>query len=232
MKWMGWDNQMRDLITIEHVHVRSADGWRRWNGIVRWEILKDLTKLTYWLKMYGRMGWDDQMIDLITIERIHVHPEKNGMIGFPSAILNNWRTILASTMKMFRKSTTLWSLGQYLTSMMSFFERNRLSHRRLKSPRWFSKRKLTNNNSYHWNHPSSTMTPKSISWQCGHAFLWARSVSSPSDHFSTTMLITSTVLFSTTSKPQLLASTSDFPSLVEMLYLWSLTMSSPHFPLK
>ena len=35
-----------------------------------------------------RKGWD-QMRDLITIERIHVHPEKDGMIGLQSASLNN-----------------------------------------------------------------------------------------------------------------------------------------------
>ena len=35
------------------------------------------------------MGWDDQMKDLITIERIHVPPEKDGMIGLQSASLNN-----------------------------------------------------------------------------------------------------------------------------------------------
>ena len=204
MKRMGWDDEMRDLKAIDPVHVLSGDGWRR---------------------------WDNQMRDLITIERIHVHPEEHGMIGLQSASLNNLRTIWASTRKMFRNSTTLWSLGLRLTLMISFFERNRFSHRRLKSPK-FSNRKLTNNNSYHWNHPSSTMTPRFISWQCGHAFLWARSVSSSSANFSTIMLITSTVLFSTTSKPQLLAWTSDFPFLVEMMYLWRLTKSSPHFPLK
>ena len=159
---MGWDDQMRDLKTIGQVHVRTGDVWRGWDEIIRWEILKQLTKLTYWLET-DEVGWDDemrdlknerpssrtgwrrmkkerwhdQMRDLILIDLIHVHPGDGrrhwvvGLQSMSSMSSNSWRTLWASTMKMFRNSTTLWSLGVSRILMISFLERNCLSHRRL-----------------------------------------------------------------------------------------------------
>ena len=97
---------------------------------------------------------DGQMRDLKTIDLIHVRPGdgRDWMIGLQSTSSDNLRTLLVSTMKMFRNSTTLWPLGVSRILMISFLERNCLSHRRLKPPR-FSNRKLSENNSYHWSHP-------------------------------------------------------------------------------
>ena len=98
MKRMGWDDQMRDLKAIDRVHVQTRDRWRWWDGMIRWEPLKQLTGFTYkletdeedgmgwsdersknnwpisrtcWRRM-KRMGWDDQMRDLKTIDQVHV----------------------------------------------------------------------------------------------------------------------------------------------------------------
>ena len=50
MKRMGWDDQMRDVKTIDQVHVRSGDGGRGWDGMIRLDIFKRLTKFTYHLE--------------------------------------------------------------------------------------------------------------------------------------------------------------------------------------
>ena len=98
MKRVGWDDQMRDIQTIDQVHILTGDRWRRWDGMIRWEILKQLTKFTYeletdeedgmgrsderysnnwpssrtpWRRMKG-MGWDDQMRDIQRIDQVHV----------------------------------------------------------------------------------------------------------------------------------------------------------------
>ena len=47
MKRMGWNDQMRGHQTIDQVHVLTRDGWRRWHGMIRWEVFKQLTKFTY-----------------------------------------------------------------------------------------------------------------------------------------------------------------------------------------
>ena len=49
MKRMGWDDQMRDLKTIDQVHLRTGGGW-------------------------DGMGWDDQTRNFKTIDRVHVPP--------------------------------------------------------------------------------------------------------------------------------------------------------------
>ena len=98
---MGWDDRMRlmrDLKTIDQVHVRAGDGWRRWDGMIRWEIVKQLTKFTYsletdeedgmgWLdakfwnnwpssrtgwRRMEKMGCNDQTRYLKTIDQVHV----------------------------------------------------------------------------------------------------------------------------------------------------------------
>ena len=58
MKRMGWVDQMRDLKSIDKVHVLSGDGWRGSDGI-RWEILYQLTKFTYLLETYEEDGMRD-----------------------------------------------------------------------------------------------------------------------------------------------------------------------------
>ena len=157
-------------------------------------------------------------------------------MSLQSTSLNNCRTIiLASSMKMFRNSTTLRSLLRLseISMMISPREWNFLSHLRLKSPRFsnsLTKPSTGNNNSYQWSHPSSAMTPRSVSLQCGQ-FLWAWSQTLCCANFTMIMLITSTLPFLTT-KLQLKGSSNNFPSLVEITYSWSLTRSSPHFPLK
>ena len=61
-KRTGWDDQMRDIQTIEQVHIPPGDGWRGWDGMIRWEIFKQLTKFTYILETNeeDRMGWSDE----------------------------------------------------------------------------------------------------------------------------------------------------------------------------
>ena len=109
MKRMGWDDQMRDLKSIDQVHVLSGDVWRGWDGMIRPEILNQLTKFTYqletdeedgmrwsdrdikntkirtswrWMK---RMGWDDKMRDLKPIDQDHVLP-RDGWRGWDGMI--------------------------------------------------------------------------------------------------------------------------------------------------
>ena len=97
LKRMDWDGQMSDLKTIEQVHILSWDGWRGWDGMIKWKILKQLTKLTYeletdeedgmirweilnsspsshtsWRQM--KMGLDDQMRDFKIIDQVHALP--------------------------------------------------------------------------------------------------------------------------------------------------------------
>ena len=47
MERMGQDDQMRDHKTIEKVHLLPREGWRGWDGMMGWEILKQLTKFKY-----------------------------------------------------------------------------------------------------------------------------------------------------------------------------------------
>ena len=70
MKRMRWDDQMRDLKLIDQDHVLSGDGWRGWDGMIRWEINWPRSR-TNWRRM-KRMGWDDQMRDLKLIDQVHV----------------------------------------------------------------------------------------------------------------------------------------------------------------
>ena len=80
-------DEMGSLQTINQVHILSADVWWRWDRIIRWEVINNLSKFTYvletdeedemvwwdemssnywpssrtlWRRM-KRMGWDDQM---------------------------------------------------------------------------------------------------------------------------------------------------------------------------
>ena len=61
MKRTGWDDQMRDIQTVDQVHVLPGDGWGGWDGMMGWEIFKQLTKFTYSLEMEeeDEMRWDD-----------------------------------------------------------------------------------------------------------------------------------------------------------------------------
>ena len=93
MKRMGRDDQMRDIQTIEEVHVHPEEGWKGWERMFRWEIFKQLTKITYTLKMGEK---NDQLRDIQTIEENHVHPgdgfkELERMIR-RGRYSNNWRS--------------------------------------------------------------------------------------------------------------------------------------------
>ena len=62
MKRMERDDQMGGLQTIDQVHVLPEDGWRGWDGVIRWEVIKQLTKSTFELETddEDRMGWSDE----------------------------------------------------------------------------------------------------------------------------------------------------------------------------
>ena len=76
MKRTGWDDQMRDIQTIYQVHVHPGDRWRGQDGMIRWDIFKQLNKFTNFLETDKEdgMGWDDQMRlrDIQTIDQVHV----------------------------------------------------------------------------------------------------------------------------------------------------------------
>ena len=100
VKGTGWDDQKRDIQTIEQVHILSGDGWRGWDGTIRWEMFKQLAKFIYKLEMdeedgmgwsherysnnwpsshtlwrqMKRTEWDDQMWDIQTIDQVHILP--------------------------------------------------------------------------------------------------------------------------------------------------------------
>ena len=57
MKRLGCDDQTRDIQTIDQVHIHTGDRWRGWNRMIRWEIFKQSTKFTYFLRQTKRMGW-------------------------------------------------------------------------------------------------------------------------------------------------------------------------------
>ena len=67
-------DKMTGLQTIKQVHVRTGDGWRRRDGMIRWKLSNNwLSSRTSWGQM-KRMGWDDQMRDDQTIDQVHIHP--------------------------------------------------------------------------------------------------------------------------------------------------------------
>ena len=72
MKRMGWDDQMRAFQSIDQVHVPTGDGWRGWMG---WSDERSSNNWpsshTFWRQM-EKMGWDDHMRGLRTINQIHV----------------------------------------------------------------------------------------------------------------------------------------------------------------
>ena len=110
MKRMRWDDLMSDFKTIDRVHIHPGDERRGWDGMIRWEIFK-------------------------TIDQVHVRSREAQIRWLEASFStssNGWRTLWASTIVMFRNSTTLWSVGLSRTLMISSFERNFLSHRRLK----------------------------------------------------------------------------------------------------
>ena len=83
---MEWNDGMRDLKTIDQVHVRTGDGWRRWDGMIRWMICWPSSRTCWW--PMKRMGWDDLISDpsLKTIDQVHVHPG-DGWRGWDGMIM-------------------------------------------------------------------------------------------------------------------------------------------------
>ena len=75
---------MRDLKTIGEDHVHSGDGWRGWDGMIRWEELGQLTK-----RQMNRKGSDNQMTDL-KINWPHI-PSGDGWRGWDGMI--RWETL-------------------------------------------------------------------------------------------------------------------------------------------
>ena len=75
---------MRDLKTIDQIHVLSDDGWRRWNEMIGWEILKQLTKFMYELETDEEdgTGWSDEW----SVDQVHVHPG-DGWRGWDGMIM-------------------------------------------------------------------------------------------------------------------------------------------------
>ena len=57
---MGWDNQIRGLQTIDQVHVLARDKRRGRDGMIRWEVFKQLTRFTYFLETDKEDGWSDE----------------------------------------------------------------------------------------------------------------------------------------------------------------------------
>ena len=131
IKRMGWDDQMRCLQKVDQVHLLSRDGWRGWDGMMRWEVFKQLTKFTYFLKTdeedgmgwsdersssnwpsprtnwrrMMRIGWDDQMKGLQTIDQVHVQTGDGwrGWIGWSDErSSNNWPSSRTSWRRMKR----------------------------------------------------------------------------------------------------------------------------------
>ena len=114
----GRDHQVRGLKTIDQVHVHSRDGWRRWDGIISWEVIKKLTKFTYFLetdeedgmgwsdesssnnwpssrthwRQMKRMGWYDQIIRLQMTKFTYrlVMEEEDRMVWSDERSSNNW----------------------------------------------------------------------------------------------------------------------------------------------
>ena len=105
MKRMGWDDQIRHLKTIDQVHVRAGEGWRGWDVIIRWEILKQLTKFTYELEKDEEDGMDNQMRDLKAIDQVHV-PPGDGWRGWDGII--RWE-ILKQLIKFHVQTGDGWS---------------------------------------------------------------------------------------------------------------------------
>ena len=192
MKRTGWDDQMRDIQTIEQVHKLPGDGWRGWDVMITWEIFKQLTKFTYsletdeedrmgwsdvrysnnwpsshtsWRQM-KRMGWDDQMRDIQTIDQVHILPGE-GWRGWDKGL-----QLTSSNTSSWR---TLWASTMEIfrnsTILLSFGVSQTLIisllERNCFSHRRlqsprFNNRKLFNSNSYQRNHPSSAITPRSV----------------------------------------------------------------------
>ena len=72
----GWDNQMRGRQIINQVHVPTGDRWRGCDGMIRWEVIKQLTKFAYILGTDPdeEDEWDDQMrgLQAIQVDQVHV----------------------------------------------------------------------------------------------------------------------------------------------------------------
>ena len=90
---MGWSE---DIYKKNWPSSRTSWARRRGDGMISWEVLKQLIELTYILyrcrerdgiirseifkqltytyELVAGMGWDDQTRDLQTIDHVHVHP--------------------------------------------------------------------------------------------------------------------------------------------------------------
>ena len=180
------------------VYVLAGDGQRGRDGMIRWEIFKQLTKFTYELEkdeedevrclQFNKFNY----LMYLTRPRDKRRREDNFPLKDPAILRTYCVAIFACD----------WS-GQTLTKCLRIPQFCGLCA--CPKPWWFhswngiffhiadcnlpnSVTANNNNNSYQWSYPSSATTPRSVSLQCRQAFLWAWSFPSSSANFSTIML--------------------------------------------
>ena len=75
MKKMGSDDQMRDLKTFDHIHIHTGDRWRRWDGMIRWEIFRKIDEV-HVLSGDDWRGWDGMIRwEILNSRQVHILPE-------------------------------------------------------------------------------------------------------------------------------------------------------------
>ena len=93
MKRKGQDAQMRGLQTIDQVHIHPGDRWKERNGIVRWEVFKQLTKTTYELVTDEEVWMDDQKRGIQALTKLTYElgtDEEDGMGKSDERYSNKW----------------------------------------------------------------------------------------------------------------------------------------------
>ena len=77
---MGWSDE--GIQAIDKIHILAGDGWRKWDGMIRWGVLKQLTKFTYWLEtdQGNGIGWSDKGIQKIDQFTYFLKTEEEGRV--------------------------------------------------------------------------------------------------------------------------------------------------------
>ena len=67
---------MRDTQIIYHVHIHPGDRWRGQDGMIRWDIFKQLNKFTNFLETDKEdgMGWSDETQRYSKNDQVHIRP--------------------------------------------------------------------------------------------------------------------------------------------------------------